>query len=111
MSFDTETLGDFPGPVALGVILGLLLGKQIGILLATWITVKAGAAGLPEGVSWMQIWASSALAGIGFTMSIFIGELAFTDPAIISEAKIAVILASLAAGAWGAFLLNRYLPR
>ena len=111
VTFDTETLGDFPGPVALGVILGLVFGKQIGILLASWITVKIGFTGLPEGVSWPQIWASSSLAGIGFTMSIFIGELAFTDPAIISEAKIGIILASLAAGAWGAFLLNRFLPR
>ena len=111
VSFDTETLGDFPGPVALGVILGLFIGKQIGIVLASWVTVKAGVAGLPEGVSWMQIWASSALAGIGFTMSIFIGELAFTDPILISEAKVAIILASLAAGAWGAYLLNRFLPR
>jgi NhaA family Na+:H+ antiporter len=111
VSFDTETLGDFPGPVALGVILGLFFGKQIGILLASWITVKIGMASLPEGVSWSQIWASSSLAGIGFTMSIFIGELAFSDPALIGEAKVGIILASLVAGVWGAFLLNRFLPR
>lgn len=109
--FDTETLGDFPGPVALGIILGLLFGKQIGILLASWVAVKSGAAALPAGVSWSQLWAASALAGIGFTMSIFIGELAFTDPALISEAKIGILLASLSAGAWGAFLLNRALPK
>jgi NhaA family Na+:H+ antiporter len=111
VSFDTETLGDFPGPIAFGVILGLFFGKQIGIVLASWIAVKTGAAGLPQGVSWPQIWASSALAGIGFTMSIFIDELAFTAPDLVNEAKIAIILASLAAGAWGAFLLNRFLPR
>lgn len=111
VSFDPDKLGGFPGPVAIGVILGLLFGKQIGILLGSWITVKTGAAGLPDGVSWMQLWASSVLAGIGFTMSIFIGELAFTDFALISEAKVAVILASLTAGGWGAFLLHRYLPR
>ena len=62
---------------------------------------------LPSGVSWSQTWAASALAGIGFTMSIFVGELVFSDPALVSEAKIGIILASLAAGIWGAFLLNR----
>ncbi|MCU7960083.1 MAG: Na+/H+ antiporter NhaA [gamma proteobacterium symbiont of Bathyaustriella thionipta] len=108
--FDTETLGDFPGAVALGIIMGLFFGKQIGILLASWIAVKSGAAALPAGVSWSQLWAASSLAGIGFTMSIFIGELAFSDPELISEAKIGIILASLAAGIWGAFLLNRSLP-
>jgi len=111
VTFDTQTLGDFPGPVALGVMLGLFFGKQIGILLASFITVKIGAASLPQGVSWPLIWASSCLAGIGFTMAIFIGELAFTDPALISEAKVAIILASLTSGVWGAFLLNRFLPR
>ena len=108
--FDTETLGDFPGPIALGIIMGLFFGKQIGILLASWIAVKSGAAALPAGVSWSQLWAASSLAGIGFTMSIFIGELAFSDPALISEAKIGIIVASLMAGVWGAFLLNRSLP-
>ena len=65
----------------------------------------------PEGVSWAQIWAASALAGIGFTMSIFIGDLAFSAPAAIAEAKVAILIASIAAGAWGAFLLSRFLPR
>jgi len=72
--------------------------------------VKTGA-NLPDGVSWTQIWAASALAGIGFTMSIFIGDLAFSDPEEIAEAKVAILIASIVAGAWGAFLLNKFLPR
>ena len=109
--FDTETLGHFPGPVALGILCGLLCGKPIGILLASAVAIWSGAASLPAGVTWGQIWATSALAGIGFTMSIFIGDLAFVDPVLISEGKIAVLLASLSAGGLGAVLLHRSLPR
>jgi NhaA family Na+:H+ antiporter len=97
--------------VTLGIVLGLLLGKQAGIMLASWLAVKSGAAGLPDGVTWAQIWGASVLAGIGFTMSIFIGDLAFTDPALVSEGKIAVLIASVTAGILGAFVLSRVLPR
>lgn len=111
VAFDAETLGDFPGPVGLGVMLGLFAGKQVGIMTAYWLAVRTGLAQWPEGVNWGQIWGVSALAGIGFTMSIFIDELAYTDQAMIDEAKIAIILASLISGAFGAFLLSRALPR
>jgi NhaA family Na+:H+ antiporter len=110
VAFDTETLSGFPGSVGLGIMLGLFAGKQVGIMLACWAAVKTGIAEWPEGVNWGQIWGVSALAGIGFTMSIFIDELAYTDQAMIDEAKIAIILASLSSGAFGAFLLNRALP-
>ena len=111
VAFDAGTLGDFPGPVGLGVMLGLFAGKQVGIMAAYWLAVRTGLAQWPEGVNWGQIWGVSALAGIGFTMSIFIDELAYTDQAMIDEAKIAIILASLISGAFGAFLLSRALPR
>lgn len=107
---DAATLADFPSPVGLGIILGLVLGKQIGILLFSWLTVRSGAAELPAGVSWFHLWGASALAGIGFTMSIFVSELAFTDDATIAEAKIAIFIASFAAAVCGWLLLNKTLP-
>ncbi len=109
--FNAETLGNFPGPIAWGVMLGLVVGKQIGIMGATVIAVRSGAASLPTGVTWRHIWGASALAGIGFTMSIFIDDLAFVEQALIDEAKIAILIASLVAGVIGALMLNSFLPR
>ncbi len=111
VAIDADTFSDFPSPLGLGIILGLVLGKQIGILLFSWLTVRLGAAELPTGVSWLQLWGASALAGIGFTMSIFITELAFTDDALIAEAKIAIFIASFAAAVCGWLLLNKALPK
>jgi NhaA family Na+:H+ antiporter len=111
VKLDATTLSGFPSPVALGIICGLFFGKQIGILLASWLAVKSGWASLPGGVTWSQIWAASGLAGIGFTMSIFIGDLAFPDEALMAEAKIAVLVASVCAGIWGSILLHRFLPK
>ena len=106
--------GDFfdilSSPVSLGVILGLVVGKQIGVLFFSWLTVKSGKAELPAGVSWAQMWGVSCLAGIGFTMSIFVDELAFNDPAIIDEAKVGVLMASLIAGVLGYIVLKMVLP-
>lgn len=107
--------GDFldilTNPVSLGVILGLVLGKQIGVLLFSWLAIKSGRAALPEGVKWAQLWGVSCLAGIGFTMSIFIDELAFSDPVIIDEAKVGVLVASLIAGTLGYIVLRMALPK
>ena len=95
----------------LAVALALILGKQIGIMLVSWVIVASGQAQLPEGVTWKQIWGASALAGVGFTMSIFIGELAFTDESIVNEAKLGVLIGSLVSGGLGYLILNRALPR
>jgi NhaA family Na+:H+ antiporter len=111
VKLDPATLSQFPGSPAIGIMLGLVIGKQIGIMAASLLAVFTGAASLPTGVSWRHIWAASVLAGIGFTMSIFIADLAFTDQALIDEAKIAILVASLTAGALGAFLLHLFLPR
>ncbi|WP_370254634.1 Na+/H+ antiporter NhaA, partial [Nioella sp.] len=70
-------LGDMLAPLPLGIALGLILGKQIGVFGATWATVKLGFAQLPHGVTWAHIYGLSCLAGIGFTMSLFIGSLSF----------------------------------
>ncbi len=107
---DAAALAAFPGREAAGILAGLLLGKPVGIVAGAWAATRAGAR-LPEGVGWRHLAATGVLAGIGFTMSIFIGDLAFTDAARIREAKLAILLASLAAGAAGALLLKRYLPR
>jgi len=104
-------LGDFGNvlhtPVALGVILGLLLGKPIGITLASHLAVRSGAGELPEGVTWRHIHGVAWLGGIGFTMSLFIGGLAFTNVAVLDTAKLAVLCASTMAGVVGYSLLRR----
>lgn len=81
----------------LGIVTGLVVGKPIGILLACWLLVKLTKAALPEGAGWPHLAGAAALGGIGFTMSIFISNLAFENPATVSGAKIAVLLASAVA--------------
>ena len=92
-------------PLPLGIALGLLIGKQIGIVGMAWIGVKAGFASLPAGVGWRKIHGLSLLAAIGFTMSLFIGGLAFDDPAQVDAVKIGVLGGSLIAALAGFFLL------
>jgi NhaA family Na+:H+ antiporter len=108
---NAETLGGAPIGVILGIVTGLVLGKQLGVVGFSWLVIRAGWAELPEGVTWKQVWGASCLAGIGFTMSIFIAELAFVDEAIIDAAKIGVLIASLIAGLIGALVLRAALPR
>ncbi|HYH16955.1 MAG TPA: Na+/H+ antiporter NhaA, partial [Flavisolibacter sp.] len=79
----------------LGIILGLVLGKPLGILLACWITIRAGWAKLAESITWKHMTGAGLLAGIGFTMSIFISNLAFTDYDMIQFAKVSVLVGSL----------------
>ncbi|MDE1467329.1 Na+/H+ antiporter NhaA [Aurantiacibacter sp. D1-12] len=98
-------------PLPLGIALGLLIGKQIGILGFAWIAVKAGIATLPENVGWKQVHAVSLLAAIGFTMSLFIGNLAFADPAQIDAVKIGVLSGSLVAALSGYLILRSSLPK
>ena len=78
-----------------GILAGLVIGKPLGIVGAAWISIKMKWASLPTGISWMQLWGAGILAGIGFTMSIFIATLAFTEPAFTDISKIAVMLGSL----------------
>lgn len=86
---------------SLGIIAGLVVGKPIGILLFCWLLVKLKIAKLPTGVNWHHLAGAGVLAGIGFTMSIFISNLAFTEEASIEISKIAVLLASLVASIIG----------
>ncbi|HUH04301.1 MAG TPA: Na+/H+ antiporter NhaA [Kofleriaceae bacterium] len=97
----------FADPVCLGIIAGLFVGKQIGIVGCALLAVKLGWADLPRGVTWAQIHAVSILAGIGFTMSIFIAGLAFSDPAMQETAKVGIMSASLLSATVGGWLLVR----
>jgi NhaA family Na+:H+ antiporter len=97
-------------PLPLGIALGLLLGKKIGIMGCAFVAVKTGLASLPQGVGWKQIHAISLLAAIGFTMSLFIGNLAFADPAQTDAVKIGVLAGSLVAAVTGYLLLRASLP-
>lgn len=94
-------------PVSMGIILGLFVGKQIGITLATWLLVKSGLASLPHGITWRQIHGVSMLAGIGFTVALFVTELAFEgNHHLVAEAKTGIIFASLISGVVGYALLR-----
>jgi NhaA family Na+:H+ antiporter len=92
-------------PLALGIMLGLVIGKPVGISLFTWLAVKIGIADMPSRVSWPQLLSTTFLAGIGFTMSLFITGSAFDTPELISNAKISILVASLAAGLIGSILM------
>ncbi len=111
VSINSETISSFPGPVSLGVICGLIFGKQIGIMLFSFVAIFTKIADLPEGVNWMHLWGVGALAGIGFTMSIFISELGLGTQTLIDEAKISIFIASFLAGIMGYILLYKTLPR
>ncbi|OJW77829.1 MULTISPECIES: Na+/H+ antiporter NhaA [unclassified Spirosoma] len=104
---DFSTFGQLTNPLAMGIMAGLLLGKPVGILLLSYIAVWFGWASLPVGVSWRQLVGVAVLAGIGFTMSIFVTLLAFKEqPIRQNEAKIAILVASLLAGLLGYVLLR-----
>ncbi|OUO91294.1 Na+/H+ antiporter NhaA [Gordonibacter sp. An230] len=93
-------------PVLYGVMLGLLLGKPIGIMLMSFAIVKSKLASLPENVNWFHMLGASILGGVGFTMAIFVANLAFTDEAHVATAKLGILAASLLAGVLGfVFLL------
>ena len=91
--------------VATGIALGLIVGKTIGISAASWLAVRSGLGRLPEGTSWRQLVGAAAVAGIGFTVSLFITDLAFDGTPMASGAKIAILAASVAAALVGAALL------
>jgi NhaA family Na+:H+ antiporter len=87
--------------VTLGIATGLVLGKFLGIVLFSWGAVRLGFARLPPGVQWKHIMGAGWLAGIGFTMSLFIAQLAFREPQLLAEAKLGILLASALAAALG----------
>lgn len=98
-------------PVTLGVSLGLFVGKQVGIFGITWAAVKLRLVSMPESATWRHIYAVSVIAGIGFTMSLFVGMLAFSDPLMQEEVKLGVIVGSLASAVLGTILLRYNSPK
>ena len=111
VSLSGISFSDLIAPLPLGIALGLLIGKQLGIFGFGWLAIKTGIAEMPEDVNWRQLHAMSLLAAIGFTMSLFIGNLAFADPALMNQVKIGVLSGSVIAAIAGYFLLSRALPK
>ena len=96
-----DILGALFSPISLGIIVGLFIGKQLGIFAFSYVAVKMKLATLPEGVNWKNLYGAGILAGIGFTMSLFIAGLAFNDPALLDLSKIGVLTGSLLSGIVG----------
>lgn len=94
-------------PIAGGIVGGLVVGKVVGILGATWLMVRFGAAALPNGGNWRHIVGVGFLAGIGFTVSIFVTDLAFTDQESIDIAKLSIFVASAISGLLGLYVLRK----
>jgi NhaA family Na+:H+ antiporter len=98
-------------PVAWGVMLGLLIGKPVGVLLASWLALKSGVASMPAGATVRQIAGVAVLCGIGFTMSLFVANLAFPgQPEKLAAAKVGILVASLVSGVVGGAIIARSKP-
>jgi NhaA family Na+:H+ antiporter len=95
-------------PVSLGVAFGLVLGKPVGIGLFSYFLVRTRLAVLSAGVSWPQILGAGMLGGIGFTMSLFIASLSFSDPLLLDSTKVGILLASLISGVLGVSFLAAF---
>jgi len=106
VSLEGLTFGSLLAPVTLGIMLGLFVGKQIGVFGAVWLAVKLGLARKPDGVSWGMIYGVSILCGIGFTMSLFIGGLAFEGPEAARAVRVGVLAASALAAVCGLAVLR-----
>lgn len=107
ITFTREMVSEVTNTLGLGIICGLVLGKLIGINIFSYIAIKSGLSSLPQNASWKQMWGVGLLAGIGFTMSIFIALLSFKEShEIQDEAKFAILIASLLAGISGFIILK-----
>jgi Na+:H+ antiporter, NhaA family len=105
VSFSGVSAAIFAEPITMGVASGLLLGKLIGVLGVVFLLVKLNIADLPASASWGQMTGTALLCGIGFTMSLFIGLLAFDDPGVQDRVKIGILMGSVVSGMLGALLL------
>jgi NhaA family Na+:H+ antiporter len=108
-------LEDLLHPVPLGIAAGLVIGKLFGVFLLCWLAIVSGIARLPDGAGWGSLAGVAALCGVGFTMSLFIGSLAFessgTAMTTIYDERLGILVGSLISGLLGYFILNRTLPR
>jgi NhaA family Na+:H+ antiporter len=108
---DSHILEALSSPISLGIIVGLVIGKPLGIYGLSRLATRWTQGSLPAGVTWAQIFGTSCLAGIGFTMSLFITSLAFPDEAMVAEAKTGILAASLLSGVIGSAILSQALPK
>ena len=95
ITFDAGVFTSLFSSVSLGIIGGLIFGKLLGVLGASWMAIRFGLGHMPQGVNWVQLYGAALLAGIGFTMSFFVASIAFSDVALIAAAKIAILAGSL----------------
>jgi len=105
VSFEGMNLNVLLEPVPLGIMLGLFIGKQLGVFGFAWLTIKLGLAPLPENANWMSLYGVSVLCGVGFTMSLFIGGLAFTDAEYMTQVRLSVLLGSFLSAIVGYIIL------
>jgi NhaA family Na+:H+ antiporter len=98
-------------PIGLGVLLGLIVGKQVGVTAASWVVIRSGLADMPAGVTWRQIHGAAILSGIGFTMALFVTDLAISDQQLLGFSKIGVLAASALCAAAGYWVLRMALDR
>jgi NhaA family Na+:H+ antiporter len=105
VALDAQSLARLPSPVPIGIAAGLVVGKQVGVFMASWLAVKLRLASLPEGITWRHLYAMAWLAGIGFTMSLFINGLAFGGTPIEDEGKLGVLLGSIVSAAGGVLII------
>jgi Na+:H+ antiporter, NhaA family len=101
VALDAGVVSSLVNPVGLGVLIGLFIGKQVGVTIASWIAIRLRAAEMPPGVTWAQIYGAAILAGIGFTMSLFVTDLAFPSGAVVGPAKLGILAASTLAAVAG----------
>ena len=106
VSLEGLSLSDLAQPMTLGIGAGLFVGKQLGVFGATWIGVKSGIARLPEGVTWRHVYGVACLTGVGFTMSLFIGSLAFGADETMNAVRLGVIFGSILSGLTGYAVLR-----
>ena len=94
--------------VPIGIAAGLFIGKQVGIFGLCWIAIKLGLTKLPQGMSWLSLYGTAALCGIGFTMSLFVGSLAFEETGVdlLFDERIGIIIGSLLSGLVGYLVLR-----
>ena len=102
------SFSDLLSPIPLGIALGLFIGKQIGVFGFAWIAIKTKLANMPEGLGWTHLYGASLLAGVGFTMSLFIGTLAFSTPELQNAVRLGVLSGSLVSAIVG-FVVLRFI--
>ncbi len=115
ISFEGMSFADLLHPVSLGISVGLFAGKQLGVFLLCLLAIRLGMAKLPDGATWGSLYGVAVLSGVGFTMSLFIDTLAFenlpADTVFDFDARLGILLGSLASGVLGYLVLNRTLPK